>query len=167
MSLGVDIVTRFCSRLKMSKYVLMHNFHISLYLRKIFSMSTSLLVWDRVSFQNPVFPKFHFTDYQWLLSLLTSNIQTFAIGSIQQVHLYWRFCPVWVLGILQKVQQWAVESLPWKGLCLKENNKMIYLTGNHRRPCFKYFRASKHQSLAQFSSLALTTFIGRSSCCLT
>lgn len=44
---------------------------------------------------------------------------------------------------------------------------MIYLTGNHRRPCLKYFRASKHQSLAQFSSLGLTTFIGRSACCLT
>lgn len=145
----------------------MHNFHISLYLRKIFSMSTSLLFWDRVSFQNPVFPKLHFTDYQWLLSLLTSNIQTFAIGSVQQVHLYWWFCPVWVLGVLQKVQQWAVESLPWDGLCLKENNKMIYLTGNHRCPCFKYLRASKHQSLAQFSSLGLTTFIGRSACCLT
>ena len=114
-------------------------------------MSTSLLFWDRVSFQNPVFPKLHFTDYQWLLSLLTSNIQTFAIGSIQQVHLYWWFCPVWVLGVLQKVQQWAVENLLWRGLCPKENNKMIYLAGSHRRPCFKYFRASKHQSLAQFS----------------
>ena len=44
---------------------------------------------------------------------------------------------------------------------------MIYLTGNHRCPCFKYLRASKHQSLAQFSSLGLTTFIGRSACCLT